>query len=196
MARDEERHSEALARELGFFPAGIERARPLRDGKGPVWPTDAQLGARPFPGKRHVDGSAEGAGALDERRDDALDPLAVGGEREGSVRMQGHLAIETEAPYRAQRRIGQLAQLARLLVEDEAAHFQPGDLEHLFEQAMEPLRLTLENGDGARVEGLTFLEPAAERVCETLDAGERRLQLVSGETEKAILPRLALGGRE
>ncbi|TMB27605.1 MAG: hypothetical protein E6J61_19780 [Deltaproteobacteria bacterium] len=49
MTRDEKRHPEALARELRLFPAGLERARPLRDGKGPVGPGHAQLRARPLP---------------------------------------------------------------------------------------------------------------------------------------------------
>src|SRR6185503_2971523 len=70
------------------------------------------------------------------------------------------------------------------------------DLQHLLEQGMEALRLPLQDLDVARVARLPLLQAAGERIRESLDAGERRLQLVRREREEAVLARVALGGFE
>src|ERR1700716_1585643 len=61
---------------------------------------------------------------------------------------------------------------------------------------MEPLRLPLQHLHVVRVAVLASLQFARERIGETLDAGEGRLQLVRREAEEAILARLALSGGE
>ena len=106
------------------------------------------------------------------------------------------VAVGAQPADRAQRRFDQLAELAGLLVEDEALHLEARDLQHLLQQTVEPLRLPLEDLDRPWIGGLALLDPAGERIRESLDAGERGLQLVRGEAQEAVLARLALGGGE
>ena len=81
MPADEQRHAEALARELRLLPARVERACPLRRGEAPAGPRDAKLRAAAVAGEGDLDRAAQGAGALDEGGDDALDAFPVRGER-------------------------------------------------------------------------------------------------------------------
>ena len=138
----------------------------------------------------------ERARAQRQRADRALDPLAIGQEGQLTTTFDVDVAVGAQPADRAQRRFDQLAELAGLLVEDEALHLEARDLQHLLQQTVEPLRLPLEDLDRPWIGGLALLDPAGERIRESLDAGERGLQLVRGEAQEAVLARLALGGGE
>jgi hypothetical protein len=66
---------------LRLFPSGVERAGPLRHGEDAVGPADAKLRARSLPREGDPDGAPQQPSALEQGGDDALDALAVRGER-------------------------------------------------------------------------------------------------------------------
>jgi hypothetical protein len=127
-------------------------------------------------------------------RQRSLDALAVGLQRQRRRNLELQIRVLAQPPQRSAARLRQLEQLARLLVQREARGLDARDLQHLFQERVQPLCLALQDLHVLRIARLTFLQPARERIGEALDAGERRLQLVSGEREEAILARLALGG--
>src|SRR5207302_4485069 len=196
VARDEQRHPETLPPRLRLLPASLERLRPLVRGEPRARPADAQLGVLAVAEELDRERRPERARAQRQRADRALDPLAIGQEGQLATTFDVDVAVGAQPADRAQRRFDQLAELAGLLVEDEALHLEARDLQHLLQQTVEPLRLPLEDLDRPWIGGLALLDPAGERIRESLDAGERGLQLVRGEAQEAVLARLALGGGE
>src|SRR3989442_1484746 len=114
-------------------------------------------------------------------------PSASIGARSGNASTNALGSARSSPPCnRATRRANQLAEIARLEVEREAAHVEARHLEHLLEQGMQPLGLPLQRVHRARLRRLTPLDAPGQRVRESLDGGEWRLELVRRESEEAI----------
>ena len=144
-----------------------------------------------------VDGHRpERAAAQHHRRQRPLDALAVRHQGQGRLDVRLDVSVGAQPAQRAARRFHQLHHLAGLLVQDEAPGLDARDFQHLLQQQVQPLRLPLQHLHVARVAGLSLLQAARERVGETLDAGQRRLQLVRREAQETILARFTLGCRE
>ena len=163
--------------------------------QGIAGPFDADHGLTG--GAPAIDGDrAQDAGAQDHRGQRALDPLAVGDQRKRGLDVRVDVRVRSQAPQRSARGLDQLDRFAGLLVQHEPRSLDARDLEHLFQERVEPFRLPLQHLHAAGITCLALLQAARKRIGEPLDAGERRLQLVRGEREEPVLAGFAFRGRE